>query len=374
MSMFTVVVGFRNRESERIARFLRSLADQTFTDFSLIFVDYGSAPDYAATIRPLVEQYAFAHYVYSDTRGWPWSRSKALNVGARLAESEYTITTDTDMLFPPHFLATVAAHATPQRVLYCAPHFLPEGFSDWAHPERHLDQLGRGDRKQFGGFQCIATRTMHQIRGFDEYYRYWGTEDRDLYFRLLALDFEVRWLNDYVFFFHQWHPPANYLTRNLMPDGTWGRIVIHSLQQRGIVERNTADWGRVYTSAERPVFRFVDLDTSRLIESDALRLFDELPVSNHSVNRAARIFSELPVGFALAVNHAFYPEPNPWADRMIRYGNRLLQRMGANTHLYYRSNILHAFLVEFIERNESLVSDYFLDFPALQGVSVLVRA
>jgi hypothetical protein len=84
-------------------------------------------------------------------------------------------------------------------------------------------------------------------------------------------------------------------------------------------------------------------------------------------------FRELPSGHALAVNRAFVPVRSPWSDRLIHYGNRILSRLHTQSRIDYPANRLHSFLVELIDLNPQLVADYFLGFPALNGVSLLVR-
>jgi glycosyltransferase involved in cell wall biosynthesis len=371
---FTVVVGYRNRDMERVERFLNSLRAQTHRGFVLIFVDFGSTTRYAQAAQHLVGQYDFARYVYTDTRGRPWSRSHALNIGVRLAETPYVITTDADMLYPADFLEEVAQHVHPDRVLYCATHFLPEGFDDWNHLERYLGQLQRGDDRQLGGFQCAPSDVMHRIRGFDEFYRYWGIEDTDLRYRFEALGLEIQWLNDHIHFFHQWHPSVNISHEGIVPDGTWMRMVLHNHSHRGIVERNHDDWGHCVTTDERSVYRFLDLDAGRLVHCSEMRVFDFPPFQNQSVAKVANQFLRLPSGHALVVNHAFFPAQLRWSTRIVRYGNRLLNGLyGGQTQISHRTNVLHNFLAEFVTCRD-LVADYYLNFDALNGVSILVRA
>jgi glycosyltransferase involved in cell wall biosynthesis len=374
-SIFTFVVGYRDRDLENARRFLDSLTKQTLQGSRLIFVDYGSSTSKAQAARQLVGRYPFAQYIYTDTRGKPWNRSHALNIGIRLVQTEYVITTDIDMLYTPDFLEIVVGNLDPGRVLHCSPYWLTQGFDDWEHPEKHLASLHHEGRGHAGGFQCVQTAILHELRGFDEFYRYWGREDADLNSRLRQSGLEDRWLNELgVPFFHQWHPKANYMTPTFMPAGVWGRLVMHHWQNMDVLQRNDAAWGHVEETSERAVLRFVDPDSGCLRESDSLRMFDESPTSNHSIHLAAAVFQKREPGQAMAVNHAFYPSRNRWADRIIRHGNRLLNRLGyQNTRLDYDFNMLHSFLVEYIEKNPELVADYYMNLPALNGVTVLVR-
>jgi glycosyltransferase involved in cell wall biosynthesis len=371
----SIVFGFRDRDTERVDRCLASLARQTFHDFEVIFVDYGSASATARAVRSIVERYAFCRYIYTETRGYPWNRAQALNVGARLAESDYVLTSDVDMIFPKQFVQVVMDQAHPHKVLYCYHHFLPKDFSDWDHLDDYAGKLPTATRHAYGPCQCITRELFYQMRGFDEYYRYWGAEDSDMNARLGLLGLEEVWLVDKTHLFHQWHLPVNYDTREFMPEGLWGRMQIHRFRNQNQSIRNSERWGRIYSSEDRPALRFLDLEHSRLYECDDLAILDLPPNRNHSLSRLALYFwNTLPSGHAVAVDHAFYPHSNKLADRLLRYQRRALRALGRSAEIDYRPNRLHSFLVDFIEQNEDMIADYYLDFPALDGVSLLVKA
>jgi len=144
------------------------------------------------------------------------------------------------------------------------------------------------------------------------------------------------------------------------------------MRHQNETERNSDRWGEVHTANSRPAFQFLDLDAHRLLTGERCAVFDEPPHLNQSVGKLVKTFWELPAGHALAVQHAAYPARSQWADRIIRYGNRWLGRAGGYPQLDYAHNLVHLYLAELVE-DEDLVADYFLDFPALDGVSVLVR-
>ena len=110
----SILVAFRNREITRVERFLQGLAAQTFRDFELIFVDYGSAPELSARTEALLRRHAFARYLFNDSRGMPWNRAHALNSGARLAGGEYILCTDVDLVYSHGVLGELAAAARPK--------------------------------------------------------------------------------------------------------------------------------------------------------------------------------------------------------------------------------------------------------------------
>jgi glycosyltransferase involved in cell wall biosynthesis len=372
-SKLSVVFGFRDRDTLRVKRCLDSLTSQTFRDFDVLFVDYGSQPETVKSIRPLIESYTFARYIYTDTRGWPWNRAQALNIAGRQVKSDYIMTTDVDMIYPPDFLETVMSQADLGKELHVVPHLLPEDFSDWEHMTQYQNRLPTMNQNAKGACQCIATEVYQRIRGFDEFYRYYGTEDRDINLRLRSLGLEEVWLTDQTCMFHQWHGRSDYMTPQFMPEGYWSRALNHLVGYETQAVRNDEHWGAICTTEQRLAFRFLDLETSQLKDQDELHQFNESPYSNQSVVNMLHRFRELPSGHALAVNRAFVPTRSPWSDRLIHYGNRILSRLHTQSRIDYPANRLHSFLVELIDLNPQLVADYFLGFPALNGVSLLVR-
>lgn len=369
-----VVLAFRDRDLERVERCLGSLARQTFRDFKLTFVDYGSRLKLAEHVGELVRRFDFCEHVYCDSRGWPWNRSHALNVGIRRSSARYVLTTDVDVVFPEDFLAILAEEARPDRVLHCFPHYLPEGFDRWSELSSWLGRLRPGDRQIRGVCQCATTEVLERIRGFDERFYHWGGEDFDLADRLRACGVEEHWLDERTYLFHQWHPTVDWHTPGLMPPGLWGRLEAYRLSRQGEVVRNAEGWGEIVETAQRPVFGFLDPGRGQLRERPELVVFDRSPTSNKETGNLVKTFWDLPSGHALAIDHAFFPRRGRGLDQLLRLANRGLRAFGAPSRLDYGANVLHDFLDGFIAEHRSLIADYHLGFPARDGVSVLVRA
>jgi len=370
----TIVIGFRNRDIERVKRCLDSLERQTMTAFRLVFVDYGSARPAAEEVERLVCQYPFCDYIYSETRGYPWNRSHALNTGGRLARSPYLMTTDVDMLFPPDFLQTFMARASSDKVLYCSHLFLPQGFADWENIDSYAGKLRTASKDALGACQLVATTIFNEIRGFDEYYRYWGREDRDIHERLLAAGLQAEWLNDQTRMYHQWHPQRNFKTDGFMPELLWGSMQMHFWRYKQQLLRNDENWGRILREDDRPVFAYLDFAQNALRMNKNFLFFDEQPGDIASMGKLAHQFWQLPSGHALGINHAAYPKRSQTTSSLMRYANHAFKRLGVNIRLGYDRNQLHTFLIDLMANNRELISDYYLDFPAQDGVSVLVRA
>lgn len=370
----TIVFGFRDRDLERVRRSLDSLAEQTFSSFRVVLVDYGSGAETIKETRQLVESYSFCEYVYSDSRGLPWNRSHALNTGVRRAESDFVMTTDVDMIFPPDFLTVVMDRASAESALYCYNHFLPEGFSDWHRLGETAHYLRPAGRAARGGCQVVAAEIFRRLGGFDEYYRYWGLEDHDFHWRLMQAGLREIWLNDRTTLYHQWHPPLDWQTAGFMPDSWWPRVQSYFHRSKEQLVRNPDGWGELLRPEDRPVFTFLDFDNHRLRVDERLIHFNRRCDSNREAGNLVTTFWELPPGHALAVHGAAFPERRPWVDGVLRLANAFLRRTGSPTRVGYPSNVVHSYLAELTERTENLIADLYLGFPAEGGISLLVRA
>ena len=99
---FSIIVPVYNRPDEACA-LLKSLSEQTFTDFELVLVEDGSTQpcDHeVALFRPLFP----IQYIVKDNTG----RSDTRNVGMANAKGDYFIFFDSDCIIPPHYLETVS--------------------------------------------------------------------------------------------------------------------------------------------------------------------------------------------------------------------------------------------------------------------------
>lgn len=376
----SLVLGFRDRDLERVERCLDSLAAQTFRAFDLTLVDYGSAPATARALSELACRYPFCRVLYTETRGWPWNRSQALNAGARAAEGAFLVTTDVDLVFAAGFLEALAAELRADRVVYSSRRDLPDGFNDWSRLEELASGLPSVGRSAYGNCCALPREVFCRLRGFDELYRYWGVEDRDLHHRLLAEGLEEVWLDELPGappLFHQWHPASDHKTTGFLPPGFWGRAETHFLSRRGETVRNGPDWGRVETAESRPALAFLDLDAGRLRDRPDLVRLRGNPYDHRFLSRVLRTFWDLPSGHALAAAGAALPRASRPVDGLLRVVNALLRRTPLGAEVGYRTNRVHGFLAELVHGAETApgpVADYYLGFPAEDGIDLLVRA
>ncbi|MEN8131038.1 MAG: glycosyltransferase [Pseudomonadota bacterium] len=214
----TVVLGVRNRCDYRLTNALRSIRAQAYPAdrVQINVVDYGSTPRVGRKVIEVCEYHGARYLRVNDAP--VWSRSHCLNIGIKLAETKFLLTSDVDIVFSPNYLAE-AVHLlaeSPASVVYSAMRDLPEEsaekleraadtgenlqFHDWA--ERCNPRYGRDFHPSIG---MTYTALFQLIRGYDEYYKVWGFEDDDLFRRFRYMGLKPRTMGMNSFYLHQWH-------------------------------------------------------------------------------------------------------------------------------------------------------------------------
>lgn len=226
--MITILYTYRNRELSRINRSLDSLAQQKRQNFNVVFVDYGSEENLAFEIKNLVDQYSFASYEYLFTRQQPWSKCKALNYVIKNLSSEYCFTADVDMIFHPQFTEILEKELNPNKIIYFKVGFLTEEES-----VKLIDfeeyKISFLSTEEATGMTLFPVEKLKAIRGFDEFFHFWGGEDTDIHNRLKSIGCKIEYFDKKILLLHQWHP--NYRKRETIK-------LNKELQLKGVVELN----------------------------------------------------------------------------------------------------------------------------------------
>lgn len=197
-SGLTVVVGVRaapgETERRRNARAaLASLASQDLerSRYRVVVVEQDAEPR-LADLAPLADRYVFAYNPGLYNRGW------GFNVGAALVgpAAGALCLLDADLLVPPDFLSRgLAALRGGARALlpYREVLYLDEAATLQAIAERLADPgaavdparlTGRRFTTSQGGALWVDAALYHAVGGFDERFRGWGGEDREICQRL----------------------------------------------------------------------------------------------------------------------------------------------------------------------------------------------
>lgn len=248
MLKLSVIIGYKNREIERVRQAIDSVAKQSDGSLELIFVDYGSDKNLSQKVKEICENHSFVRYILNETEGMYWNRSHALNSGAQFANAEYILFTDVDLIYGEGYFAHLcevaqqkAIHYT-QMVLLQKNEPIPERFN---HKNQLLSTSGKG-------IFMLAKSKFQELNGLDEFYRIWGMEDNDFYLRALALGLEENWISyDQYPAYHIWHPIYSQEFKNTIPEKWMDNMAIYYMKNWGKVKRNQHVIGHVYLIEER---------------------------------------------------------------------------------------------------------------------------
>lgn len=250
----TVVIGVRNRADYRLANALRSIREQTYAAdlVRVVVVDYGSEPSSQAIIMRLCGQHEAQYLQVAEAP--VWSRARCLNIGIRRSSTTFLMTSDADVMLSRRYLADAirALESSPLSVLCSSMLDLPQAsvevMKDAALPggELALEKWKHWCSPRFGSrfHRSVAltfTAFFHLIRGYDEHYEVWGSEDDDLMRRFRYLGLRPQVLDSGSFYLHQWHPKFEGV-----PDSEQAEAARRNYAYFGrnhSIVRNDPDWG-----------------------------------------------------------------------------------------------------------------------------------
>lgn len=222
MPFISFIVGFRNRDVERVQIFLKSLNLQTDNDFELIFVDYGSDVELSKEIESLVGKCPFAKYYFFNSRGQNWNRSKCLNYAFSKAKGAYIFTADIDFVFINSFVSLLKKTSTPTLAKYYSFGYLSQNYSqniDLTKIEHPAESYSNIDTI---GALLLSREVFLDLNGYDEFYEIWGVEDNDILKRIQLSSYKIEFCADENLIWHIWHLPAK--KADILPEG-WLRFL-----------------------------------------------------------------------------------------------------------------------------------------------------
>lgn len=212
----TVILGVKDRCDYRLVNALRSLREQTHHALRILVVDYGSEVGIAENVRHLSEQFGAEYFhVGNKVR---WSRSQCLNIGLRMVKTKFVLVSDVDIVFSPSYVSdAIALIAKYPLSVVCSTmlDLSAEASDDLIRASRgaQLDMLelkersvARRRRRTHSSILLTHTQVLTAIRGYDEFYCDWGSEDDDLMCRLERIGLHRCALDTDSFYLHQWHP------------------------------------------------------------------------------------------------------------------------------------------------------------------------
>lgn len=217
MPFLSFIVGFRNRDTERVRLFLESLKAIRGDDFELVFVDYGSDETVSDSVKKIVSNYSFANYHFFNSRGQNWNRAKCLNYGFSLSKGQYIFTSDIDFLYSIDFISIVKQIASPTHAFYFKVGFLSEKESQYIHFDSEKYDIEGYSNEDAVGAMLISRQMFDEVGGYDEFYEIWGVEDNDLLYRIRMTDNQISFYSKRILIWHIWHLPVK--KSSILPDG-----------------------------------------------------------------------------------------------------------------------------------------------------------
>lgn len=204
-AFLTFIYPYRNRGLERIKNSLDSLQNQSVSDFEVYFVDYGSEDKKAKMAELVCEEFSFVTYKFYATQFQPWNKSKALNSVIKYLNTDYCFVADVDMIFHPQFVEKALKLQVKNKTVYFQVGFLEH---DETVKEKNFSSYKnfRLSNNEATGLSMFPVNILKKLRGFDEFYHFWGAEDTDMHVRIKNAGDEVEYYDEEVLMLHQWHP------------------------------------------------------------------------------------------------------------------------------------------------------------------------
>lgn len=214
----TVIIPNRDRmcaTSNGTKLFLESIRRQTAHNFKVIIIDGGS--ENYSEIKEYIDSFNIENIsVIQRVIIGKFHKTLLNNIAIRKAETPFIMTTDADIFFAKEFFETLIDGLTPEvfvesRTMYWKNGIANSIYEGRLNPFDDLDscKIGRIKKRTTpGGCQCGHVDIWNKVRGYDERYLGWGSEDVDLLDRVIKAGYRVKWLGesrDSIMVFHQPH-------------------------------------------------------------------------------------------------------------------------------------------------------------------------
>jgi hypothetical protein len=248
----TVLIGIRNRSDYRLRNALWSLRHQDYPSdlVKIVVVDYGSTTEHRTRTFELCDRFDAECFPLAAPGGW--NKPKCLNYAIKRTRTKFLLSSDVDVIFPQQYL-TEMVHAlkkNPLAAVYSRMQDLPQ---DSVETMQTLDTMdadipfdtlfelasARGAGYENAGINGTYTHYYHYLRGYDEFYEGWGSEDNDLMKRFVNLGLDIVSLYPNATYLHQWHPKGEGIGNY---QETARRNREYYEDTRSII-RNTQRWG-----------------------------------------------------------------------------------------------------------------------------------
>ncbi len=362
---FSLVIPFKDRPIDVLERCLESLSKQTFQDFELILINDGSEAALSRNIEDLLIRFPFVKYIYNESRGLFWSKSRVINQALRYTHSDKLVIVDTDLIFSENFLEIAASTYREDIFLVYKFYYLPENFAAYQELGHNFgmlkNTLRKSDLTNFGTF-ILAKKELLEIGGCDDFYKIWGG-DYELENRLKNKNIQHHTLDHpEMYVFHQWHP------RNPLPKGWLKVYPKHFQETKNRITLEEDKFFPLFTIQSRPALQ-KRLQTDY---TDCTKITIEFP-KEESWNIFLQRFQNLQAGEFLYIEQDFAPARIQKKSKLgffIQWMNRLLQRVPISYRMvdletseteFISLQEIKTFIFYFVLHYETHILDYFIE-------------
>lgn len=372
MPFLSFIVGFRNRDTERVKLFLESLKAINSDDYELIFVDYGSDEDVSGNVKQIVANYSFANYQFINTRGQNWNRSKCLNYGYRFTKGQYVFTSDIDFLYSVDFISIIKRIVTPTKAFYFQVGFLTQKQSENIHSEVKKYEIESYSNEDAVGALLISREMFDEVGGYDEFYEIWGIEDNDLLHRIKMTKNQINFYNTETIIWHIWHLPVK--QSSILPNG-WLKFLKDYFDNKK----------QTITVCSQNYYCTID-STRPSIDNRQNITFKELTINCSDKFLPLLLKNELLKlksndGLSLGFNFSSCNSINESRlNKVVRIMNKIFWKFKSPLHI--ENNNMHLYLSEskakecfqfFVKNNAEMIKDYYLPIDLTKERVYLVK-
>jgi N-terminal domain of galactosyltransferase len=285
--MFSIIYPYRNRDIQRVKNSLESLQQQTNNSFEVYLVNYGSNEIYSKQVKNLLINYSFVNYSYLYTEQQPWNKSKAINSILKNLRTGYFFVADIDMIFHSSFVEKALQLLKNNEAWYFQVGFLNEEESKLSKKFEDYNIKFKSNKEATGLTMC-SVESAKAIRGFDQFYHFWGSEDTDFHVRLKNAGCNVNFYDKDILMLHQWHEiyrnkEIKFLSKELRISNIvkFNHYYLKKTSQDKKTTVNNENWGKSQSKEEYERLVEYSKTNSKLISNKCIEinyfLFQELP-------------------------------------------------------------------------------------------------
>lgn len=283
--MLSIIYPYRNRDLSHVQNSLESLRDQSSKEFEVFFVDYGSSLEISKKAEDLCKKYTFIKYKYHSVQDQPWNKSRALNSVIKKISTGFCFVADVDMIFDPTFIKNAIQLQEPNKSVYFQTGFLSP--QDMVKNRKFKEfQNYRKSTNEATGLSMFPVEVLHNLRGFDEFYHFWGAEDTDIHVRIKNAGYKLEFYTKNILMLHQWHPSyrskeSSKLTTDLQVSGIVALNHQHfrsaKCNKNSLV--NPEQWGEIMSKSELEELQQAEVDLELTNEKKVIDdlLYGQLP-------------------------------------------------------------------------------------------------